>query len=289
MLEVLILGRGFVGRYLEELLDAQGISFKSTTTDGRDGTIKWRLPETTSFSPDKGNFSALPLAKSVVITFPLQGEAPAIYLLHGYLDHHASTDSSAPPQWVYLGSTRPFKEVPSTRYTKPDVSAGGPRVEAEELIIKSFNGHVLNLVGLWGGERVPEKWSRFYTEKEKLRNRLKDRSLHLVHGADTARAILAVISKPDPSGGRWLVSDKRTYDMLEILIGDPRIRGFLEELLQEEDVRKLVGADKIDDIQMGESQVTLRIDSSHFWKQYEIEPEYLYKIGAPDPYNKESL
>ncbi|KAJ2784875.1 hypothetical protein GGI15_002128 [Coemansia interrupta] len=286
MIDVLILGRGFVGKYLEELLHTQDISFRSTTTDGRDGTIKWRLPDHQTHADDGNSFAVLPAADTVLVTFPLQGEAPAMYLIHGYLDYHATTlNTSIKPRWIYLGSTRPFKEIPSTRFTKPNISAGGPRTEAEELIIKTFNGCVLNLAGLWGGERIPEGWSRFYKDKEKLRSRLNDRSLHLIHGADVARSILAVIRKRDLPGGRWLISDKHTYDMLQILIRDPRVRGFLEELIQDdESVRKLLGTDKIDEIKMGESQVTLRIDSSHFWSGFDIEPDYLYAVGEPDPY-----
>ncbi|KAJ1943096.1 hypothetical protein GGF37_002805 [Kickxella alabastrina] len=275
MIGILILGQGFIGTYLADLLRNRDFSFAATTTDGRNNTIKWRLP---SSSSDVADY-ALPSANTIIVTFPLQGSAAATQLIEGYLGYH---DNKIRPQWIYLGSTRPFKEIPSTRFTKPDIIAGGPRVEAEELIISKYKGKVLNLAGLWGGERVPEKWSRFYTEKEKLRQKLSARGLHLVHGADVARAILAVITVPE--SGRWLVSDGSTYDMLQILLRDERVRGLLEELMHEAEVRRMLGADKVEDVRLGESEVTLRIDPSHFWAAVAIQPEYPYVIGEPDPF-----
>ncbi|KAJ2364936.1 hypothetical protein H4S01_003517, partial [Coemansia sp. RSA 2610] len=227
---VLVLGQGFVGEYLASLLRMHSVSYAATTTDGRNGTIAWRLPADASTPAD---FSLLPVASTVVITFPLPGCPAARRLLDGYIDHAQRVCADHPRlRWIYLGSSRGFKEVPSTRFTKPDVSAGGPRVEAEECVIAEYAGHVLNLVGLWGGARQPESWARFYTSPERLRSRLNDRSLHLIHGADAARAIYAVaMCTAELPAGRGLVSDERVYDTLQNIIGDPRIRRFLVELL----------------------------------------------------------
>ncbi|KAJ2579929.1 hypothetical protein GGH95_002856 [Coemansia sp. RSA 1836] len=287
MKSVLVLGQGFVGKYLVELLKARDVDYASTTTTGRDGTIEWRLPEQTD--DDTYDPPMPPAAESVVVTFPLKGEAEARRLIAGYLQHHRKVHGSAyTPFWVYLGSTRPFKDTPSTRHTKPDMAAGGSRVEAEEYIISVHGGCVLNLAGLWGGERVPEKWARFYSDKEQLRGRLKDRSLHLIHGADVARAIYVIVEHKDKASlfaGRWLVSDERVYDALQIFAGAEHVRSFLEDLLGEHGVREMLGADKIDDIEMGASAVTTRIDSSHFWSQLQLKPKYIYAVGQPDPYS----
>ncbi|KAJ2332812.1 hypothetical protein GGH91_006081 [Coemansia sp. RSA 2671] len=279
MKTVLVLGQGFVGKYLADLLSTHGVEYTSTTTSGRDNTLKWCASD---------DAALLPAAETVVVTFPLQGQAEARRLTTEYLHHHRKAHGDAySPFWVYLGSTRPFKETPSTRHTKPDLSAGGSRVEAEEYIIGN-GGCVLNLAGLWGGDRVPEKWARFYGTKDKLRERLKDRSLHLVHGADVARAIYAIVTSTDRAArfaGRWLVSDDTVYDALQIFIGAEHIRGFVEELLSETEVRELLSATRIDDIAVGPSAVTRRIDASHFWSQLQLKPKYLYTVGQPDPYS----
>ncbi|KAJ2077764.1 hypothetical protein H4R24_004925 [Coemansia sp. RSA 988] len=287
-LQVLVLGRGFVGKYLTDLLEEKGINYASTTTDGRDGTIKWQY-----LSAEDGTdtqTSALPLAKSVVVTFPLLGSTVTRNLIENYTrrNRHGIADSNnAAPRWIYLGSTRPFKESPSDRYTTPEVTAGGARLEAEECVINYFGGCVLNLAGLWGGERVPSRWGRFYTTKEKLRSRLEDRSLHLLHGADAARAICAVAmsnSTPTSLSGRWLVSDTRVYDILQSITLDNRVCGFLSTLLEDENVRTLLKASTVDQVVTGESAVTKRIDSSHFWNDFNTEPKYFYARDKPDPY-----
>ncbi|KAJ2730746.1 hypothetical protein IW152_005045 [Coemansia sp. BCRC 34962] len=279
MKSVLVLGQGFVGKYLVDLLSAHGIDYVSTTTSGRDSTLKWRLSDDTA---------SLPAAKTIVVTFPLQGEVEARRLATEYLRHHRKAYGDAyNPFWIYLGSTRPFKETPSTCHTRPDLLAGGPRVEAEEYIIDS-GGCVLNLAGLWGGDRIPEKWARFYGSKDKLRERLKDRSLHLVHGADVARAIYAIVTSANRASqfaGRWLVSDDTVYDALQIFIGAEHIRGYLEELLSEAEARELLSANRLDDIAMGSSAVTRRIDASHFWSRLRLKPKYFYTVGQPDPYS----
>ncbi|KAJ2726996.1 hypothetical protein GGI07_000113 [Coemansia sp. Benny D115] len=284
MFELLILGEGFIGKYLAELLQKRQVSYAATTTDGRNNTIKWKFPDSAS---DPVDCSGLPAAKSILITFPLQGSAPASRLIKAYLEMLQSKQSQSlsNPQWIYLGSTRPFKEIPSTRFTKPNIAAGGPRVEAEELIINEYKGYVLNLAGLWGGERIPQNWSRFYQDTQKLRGRLNDRSLHLIHGADVALAIAEVVGTKQPSG-RWLVADGHTHDMLEILLREQRLRDMLQELLDADaGVREMLGTDTVADVKLGESKVKMRIDPSHSWTDYQIRPKYPYRIGQPDPFD----
>lgn len=298
---VLVLGQGFVGSYLAAALRERQISYAATTRDGRDKTIEWQMSSDTTPTGMFVDCSALPAANYVVVTFPLQGQAAAEALVNSYTKHHCHKapqgDNDAGirlPFWIYLGSTRPFKGTRCTRFTEPDIIGGGLRVEAEKYIIRSRVGCVLNLAGLWGGKRDPYGWSRFYTDKDKVRRRLDDRSLHLIHGKDVAKAILLVVeyhkqnksssSTTDISGSRWLVSDQQVYDMLEILLLDERVYGYVQELLYEdEDVRKLLDASNVDDVCVGASavaaaKVTKRIDSSHFWSQVgkNSQPDYLF-------------
>ncbi|KAJ2499659.1 hypothetical protein GGH96_003322 [Coemansia sp. RSA 1972] len=274
--QVLILGHGFVGQYLTELLTKNSVSYAATTRNGRDATIKWEFSDT-------ADFSALPAAPFVVVMFPVNGATDADRLCHGYAAHHQSIHSAdQPPRWILLGSTRAFTQTPSTKYTPPDTTLGGPRMAAETRAIDKHGACVLNLVGLWGGARCPRGWARFYT-KDRLRTRLNDRSLHLVHGADVAHAIFAVV-RDRTINGRWLVSDQRVYDMLQIIVCDDRVRGLLGELLEDKDAQALLRATRVEDVELGTTCVTRRVDSSHFWDRAGIQPRYIYALDQPDPH-----
>jgi len=71
-----------------------------------------------------------------------------------------------------------------------------------------LGGCVLNLSGLWGGERQPRHWlDRVAGSKEKLKDKT---SLHMVHGVDVARSILAVHRNFGPAKGQRFVSSSST-------------------------------------------------------------------------------
>ena len=78
---------------------------------------------------------------------------------------------------------------------------------------------MLDLAGLWGGERNPKNWvNRVAKSKEEVRGK---KSLHMVHGIDVARAILAVVSKwsEGGKGERWMLTDGFVYDWWELFVG----------------------------------------------------------------------
>jgi len=64
---------------------------------------------------------------------------------------------------------------------------------------------VLNLSGLWGGERHPRHWiDRVAATKEQLKSK---KSLHMIHGVDVARAIFAVHHHIQQALGQRYVRD----------------------------------------------------------------------------------
>ena len=77
---------------------------------------------------------------------------------------------------------------------------------------------MLNLAGLWGGERDPRSWvGRVAKTKEEVKGK---KSLHLVHGADVARGIVGVMRDWKTAGGqRWMVTDGIVYDWWELMVG----------------------------------------------------------------------
>ncbi|KAH9828520.1 hypothetical protein Tdes44962_MAKER09265, partial [Teratosphaeria destructans] len=96
------------------------------------------------------------------------------------------------------------------------------RAGAEDALL-ALGGCVLNLSGLWGGTRDPRQWvERVARTKEEVRAKT---SLHMIHGQDVARAILAVVSSGEGDwegkckGQRWMLTDGFVYDWWALFAG----------------------------------------------------------------------
>jgi hypothetical protein len=91
--------------------------------------------------------------------------------------------------------------------------ASNARAIAEDELI-SLGGCVLNLSGLWGGDRQPIHWiDRVADTKEKLASK---KSLHMVHGLDVARSVIAVHQRfTKAAGQRWVRHDSVQNLMLK--------------------------------------------------------------------------
>jgi hypothetical protein len=194
---MLILGAGWTSTFLLPLLSRERITHAATTTTGRDGTLKFKFdPASDSLEP----YQILPTAETILITFPLIGKGQSAKLLKQYSETHPD----AKPNWIQLGSTGIFS-IPNqtlwvTRHSSYDTT--NPRAIAEDELL-ALGGCVLNLSGLWGSTRQPRNWiDRVAKTKEQLEGK---ESLHIVHGMDVARAVVAV-SRAFTAGERWVGS-----------------------------------------------------------------------------------
>jgi hypothetical protein len=140
---ILIIGLGWTGQFLAELLVSLNLNYAATTRDGRNDTIAWSLPT----NCNDIDVTKLPFAQTVLITFPVMQEECMAALMDSYQSQHKQT-----PQWILLSSTRPFNGDPATRYTPLDRSKDTGRMGAEDVIVKR-GGSVLHLAGLWGDQR----------------------------------------------------------------------------------------------------------------------------------------
>lgn len=143
-LPILILGLGWTGQFLAELLVSLQINYAATTRDGRNNTIQWSLPNTCEHI----DVSSLPFAQTVLVTFPVMHHECMTSLIKAYETKY-NTNST---QWILLSSTRPFNGNPADRHTPLDKSKDTGRMGAEDVILK-HGGSVLHLAGLWGNER----------------------------------------------------------------------------------------------------------------------------------------
>ncbi len=205
--DLLILGAGWTSTFLIPLLSTSRISYSATTTSGRDGTIPFK------FDPTSGSaepFKHLPSATTVLITFPLKGHGQSKALVGLYRSIHGARNN-----WIQLGSTEIFNQLPrdwsteESPYDKSNVRA----IAEDELM--SLGGCALDLVGLYGGARVPAAWlPRLGKSKDDVRKR---GAVHFVHGEDVARAIVATHRQFTP-GKRWIVADLRVYDWYDLIM-----------------------------------------------------------------------
>lgn len=281
---VLILGAGWTSTFLIPLLQARKLSFAATTRDGRDvagaKTIKWSFDpdEDSSLAKDKNQFSKLPLAKYVLITFPLTGNGQSKKIVEGYKSVSKDKDVG----FMQLGSSGIWQIERQdcwvdrhSRYNKDNARA----IAEDELL--SLGGCVLNLSGLWGGERQPKTWvGRVAKSKEDVRSK---KSLHLIHGEDVARSVLAVCDKwdSDGKGQRWMLTDGFVYDWWALFAGwadtrerkdgdgkdvDPRPSEFASwvyELMVEDDVKALPRSMDV----LGRCY-----DTREFWRTFGLAP-----------------
>lgn len=240
--DVLILGAGWSSTFLVPLLQEKQVSYASTTRDGRGDSIQFTFdPE----SDDGRPFEALPDAKCIVIVFPIYNPGGSERLVKLYRQSRRVSSVSiekAETRFIQLGSTGIWdggptvlseeKKQPSTHIDRHSpINLGNKRAAAEEELLK-LSGHesvrttVLNLCGLWGGERSMRRYvSRIAGTKEQLRNK---GSIHMIHGIDVARAILATAqAKTEVYGQRWLITDLRVYDWYDLAskFGDAGIEG----------------------------------------------------------------
>ncbi|GAA5979608.1 hypothetical protein JCM11641_007885 [Rhodosporidiobolus odoratus] len=236
--DLLILGSGWTGTFLLPLLDSHhpNLTYHATTRDGRSGTLKWTW-DSDAQGPEQ--FERLPRAKTVVVVFPVRGEGGGRRLVEGYEE-----SVGGKVRWIQLGSTGIFDNGPTLaacsvkgepapefkwtdRHSPYDQSNARAMAEDELLSIHDET-YVLNLAGLWyvlpsvpfvpfmpgGGSRLPWNWiSRIAPSLEALEQK---GSLHLIHGEDVARAIVAVhLSPPRPSAALSNIGAGQAEDKVE--------------------------------------------------------------------------
>lgn len=251
--DLLILGAGWTSTFLLPQLDSHHISHAATTRAGSPTTIPWTFDPATT---DPAAYARLPSATTVLITFPITAEGGTKRLVDLYTLTHA------PAHFIQLGTTSVWDaHGVSNRHTP--VSTDHPRGR-EEAALLAAGGCVLNLSGLWGGVRSPKSWvGRVADTKEKLKGK---ESLHLVHGEDVARAVVAVhLAWEKAEGQRWLLTDMRSYDWWDLALGWGGVAaGWALELMKEAGEGVLP---------RGLEKRGRALDSREFWSVFGIRPE----------------
>ncbi|UZJ52880.1 hypothetical protein CBS101457_002200 [Exobasidium rhododendri] len=217
---VLLLGSGWTSRFLLPVLKREGISYAYTrraVSDADANVIPFEVSR--EGTPNVSSFHALPRADLVIIIFPLTSSK----LVDDIVDTYESTKDCR-PAWLALGSTGAWSK--GVISSSDSVSPTSARAVSESHLL-SLNSPerptaVLNLAGLYGGGRNPVNFAKKVADTfEKLESKS---SLHLLHGKDTAQAIVGMweaLSDPQRKerlwGKRWIVTDTNIYDWWQLL------------------------------------------------------------------------
>ena len=90
--EFLILGAGWTSQFLIPALDEQRIHYAATSRSGRDNTLKFEFDPN---SEDKRPFVMLPIARTILITFPIYGNGGSTRLVQLYKETHPDSEPHA--------------------------------------------------------------------------------------------------------------------------------------------------------------------------------------------------
>ena len=208
--DVLILGLGWTSTFLLPRLEQHNppLSHAGTTRDGRDGSVPFNF-DPADVEGAKKQLLKTPLARTVLITFPVRGPEAIETLLEAYASTHPGSNDV---RYVLLGATTIWKgdrwHDESSPHDKNDA-----RGQAEDWLLHHLGsrGVVLNLAGLYGGQRHPKSWLvRVAKSKEAVKGK---GAVHLIHGEDVARAvILSIVKWTAVAGNRWILTDGWSYD-----------------------------------------------------------------------------
>ncbi|KAH9885793.1 hypothetical protein C8Q73DRAFT_749120 [Cubamyces lactineus] len=272
--DLLILGAGWTSTFLIPLCQARGTSYAATSRNGRDGTLAFAFDP---HSRDPAPFRVLPDAQTVLVTFPIKVEGASRALVELYQQTRQPTIGKKPLKtaFIQLGSTGIWDGGPTLksaghvwtdRHSKFDETNDRAKAEMEFLALApTVPTTVLDLCGLWGGQRQPRNWvSRVAPTKDALKQK---GSIHLIHGLDVARAILAVHAQFDRAAGeRWLLTDLRVYDWWDLAAAwgeEGKQARWVRELMQEEGLRALPRSPEV---------IGRAMDSREFWTTFGLEP-----------------
>ncbi|KAG7097731.1 hypothetical protein E1B28_005051 [Marasmius oreades] len=282
LMNLLILGAGWTSTFLIPLCESTHVTYAATTRSGSERTIQFTFdPE----SDDPIPYKRLPDAHTVLITFPITVKGGSEKLVKLY--QQTRQDTGLEPRFIQLGATSLWgdssRNNPNAKLTKPSITEWydrhspikvNPRGEEENALLAlspETPTTVLNLAGLWGGSRSMRNWvDKVLPTKEVLKYKA---SLHMIHGLDVARAILAVhLHTQFPAGERWILTDMRVYDWWDLSSawsvgeGDKKDgpqAAWVRELMREEGVRALPRSPE----QLGRA-----LDSREFWEFFGLSP-----------------
>ncbi|KAF7967973.1 hypothetical protein HWV62_32443 [Athelia sp. TMB] len=252
--DILILGAGWTSTFLIPLCASTHVSHAATSRAGRAGTLPFTFDP--HAPPDPALYARLPRAETVVITFPITVPGASARLVEAYRAGHegAGRFVQLGTTGIWAGKDDPSPRWVD-RHTPPD--ADNPRAAAEAELLALRDTAVLNLAGLWGGARSIRRYvGRVAPTKDALRNkvlppspvlpipptpysphplpyspalhqtpntkpptltRTRQGSLHMIHGSDVARALLAVHAAfARAAGQRFVLSDARVYDWWDL-------------------------------------------------------------------------
>lgn len=118
--DVLILGAGWTSTFLIPLCKERSLTYCATTRDGRDGTLEWGFDPD---SEDESLYTALPDAKTVLITFPITQPGASARLVRLYSKTRKNGELRT--RFIQLGSTGVWDVSPSSpRSSRTGMSAG---------------------------------------------------------------------------------------------------------------------------------------------------------------------
>lgn len=273
--DILILGAGWTSTFLLPLLKAEKVSHAATTTSGRDGTIPFKFDPSSS---DADPYKALPAATTVLITFPLTGHGQSKRLTELYGAAHADAPHA---HFIQLGATSIWKAPTWSDRNSTYDTQNARAIAEDELIASPINGTALDLAGLYGGERQPRTFlTRILKSKEDVRGK---QALHMVHGRDVARAVLAVHRRWEHAKGqRWLLTDLHCYDWYDLVLDwcapaqDEAVEMSDEQRKKEQELVQWVWECMLENdvkaIPRGPEKLGRVLDSREFWSTMKIVP-----------------
>lgn len=124
---------------------------------------------------------------TVLITFPLKGSGQSKLLTDLY--HQTHLESEGKTKWIQLGSTGIYKEKGWNDFRSPYDNLNDRAIAEDELLtVHGDSACILELAGLYGGQRQLRNWlPRVARSKEAVAAK---GAVHLVHGNDVSRAII---------------------------------------------------------------------------------------------------
>ncbi|CDO71810.1 hypothetical protein BN946_scf184939.g34 [Trametes cinnabarina] len=239
--DLLILGAGWTSTFLIPLCQSRGISSSATSRTGRDDTIAFEFDP---HSLDPRPYQVLPNAKTVLITFPIKVQGASERLVKLYQQTHGEGPESPKTAFIQLGSTGIWDR--------------GPTLDS--------SGHVFGHVWTDRHSKFDEANDRAKAEMELLTLAPKG-SIHMIHGLDVSRAVLAVHEHFNrATGERWLLTDLRVYDWWDLA------SAWGEEGKQPRWVREMMEEGDIKALPRSPETIGRAMESREFWTTFELEP-----------------